>query len=142
MVGEFENLLEEIGVSLRPDPGDGVGPAMVLTATDGSLFKAVDGTPALLALRSRLRRNEKRMVRAVRQVVDIIKSQAAQIDELSGKPRRAASAHGTVTADEFFAKAMTAQADGRISAIEISRAEAALGSGLPVPVDIVRRVMA
>ena len=140
MVGEFENLLEEIGVSLRPEPADDVGPPMVLKATDGTLVKAVDGTPALLALRSRVRRTERRMKNALSQVIDIIKAQAAQVDALTGAPKRPATAHGTVTADEFFAKAMTAQAAGKINGVDISRAEAALNSGQPVPADTVRRV--
>lgn len=140
-VGAFEELIQEMGLSIGREPADDVGQSLVFKATDGTLVKAVDGTPALMALRSRVRRNEKRMIRAVRQVVDIVKSQAAQIDDLTGKPKRPATApQGTVTADEFFSKALTAQAAGKITGLDISRAEAALNNGQTVPADIVRRV--
>lgn len=102
---------------------------------------AVDGTDVLKALRVRVRDDERKMKRAVRRVFDIVKWQAAQIAELTGAPKRPSTVWDTIYPNEFFAKALQAHSDGRISALDISQTEALLGSRQPPPSELVRRVL-
>lgn len=116
--------------------------SFVITDADGNLVKAIDGTLVLKSLDARTRQHERKMKRAVRQVFDIIKAQAEQIAELTGnQTQRTATPRGTMSADDFFAKALQAQAEGRIAALDVSRAEAFLGAGQPVPSELVRQVL-
>ena len=46
-----------------------------------------------------------------------------------------------LSANEFMAKALAAQASGRLTGLDVARAESALNKGLPVPQDVVNRVI-
>lgn len=141
--------------------------AFTLKLEDGSEVEAVDATALLKALNDRVDGNETAMVKAVTGLVAHVKSQGELIKSLQGdlqklgnegrgrkavvtineKPAPAAEtlAKGGepegVSAQEFFAKAHQARAEGRITGEEISRAEAYLGRGLAVPAEIVNRVL-
>ena len=45
-----------------------------------------------------------------------------------------------LTPDQFMTKALSAQAEGRLTAIEVATAEACLNRGQPVPAHIISRV--
>lgn len=141
MAADFEALLQEIGLSLRPEPVDDV--TFIVKSVDGTLVRATEGTAIVKSLSVRVRNNERKIRRVMRQVMDIAKSNSEKIAELTGgAPKRRSPAPDTVSPDSFFAKALQAQAEGRISAHDISRAEAFIGAGQPIPVDLVRRVLA
>lgn len=108
---------------------------------------------------------EESMTKALGVAVDLIKSQGEEIallkSEVSrlanqGRGRKAAlsvvekpeattmakSEPAGVASGEFMAKALAAQAAGKITGLQVSIAETALSKGLAVPADIVNRVLA
>lgn len=137
---------------------------------DGSKVEAVDGTELVKSLTERLDGQESTMAKALDSMVGLIKGQNEMIKSLSdqvkklsgeGRGRKAvvsitekptATAHTDtmaksigagdgVTADQFFAKALSAQKEGRISGGEIALAETLLNKGQEIPPSIVARVM-
>ena len=46
-----------------------------------------------------------------------------------------------VSGEEFLSECLAAQSAGRITALDVSKAEGYLLKGLPVPADIIKRVL-
>lgn len=142
-----------------------------LTLEDGTTVDAQDGTEMVKALQDQITATETTMAKALGQAVDLIKGQGEMIKSLSeriaklsgeGRGRKAvlsvverpspdastatmAKSHAQpsgVTPDAFFAKALVAQREGRISGSDIALAETMLNRGQQIPAEIVQRVMA
>lgn len=135
------------------------------TLKDGTEVEAQDGTALVKSLQARVDQTEQTMAKALETAVglikgqgDLIKSMQDQIKKLSGEGRGRKAVvsvvekpvSGTmaksmqpegVSPDEFFAKAMTAQREGRISGTDIALAETMLNRGQPIPDGILKRVM-
>ena len=155
--GEFELLLEELRALYGDgdDPSDtGAADAKIAAAAndgavaksftvklaDGTEMRAIDGSDMVKSLTARVENNEGAITKALGQLLDIVKVQAARIDKLARR-RQGSAETGTVTTTEFFAKALAGQAAGTVSGFDIARAEACLNHGQPVPPEIVRKVM-
>lgn len=139
------------------------------TLEDGTEVEAEDGTALVKSLAARIDKSEQDLVKALGTAVDLIKGQGEliksmqdQIKKLGGegrgrktvvsvveKPSATASTetmaksmqNGGVTPDQFFAKALSAQKEGKISGTEIALAETMLNRGQAIPESIVQRVM-
>lgn len=149
-----------------------LGKSFRFTLEDGQEVEAVDGTELVKSLMARfdafgstVAQKEEAMTKALGAAVDLIKSQGEAIATLQTEVKRLASegrgrkavvsvaekpAAGTmmksepagISGEEFMAKALSAQKVGRITALEVSKAEGYLLKGLAVPADIVNRVLA
>jgi len=155
--GEFELLLEELRALYGDgdDPSDtGAADAKIAAAAndgavaksftvklaDGTEMRAIDGADMVKSLTARVENNEGAITKALGQLLDIVKVQAARIDKLARR-RQGSAETGTVTTTEFFAKALAGQAAGNVSGHDVALAEACLNKGQPVPPEIVRKVM-
>lgn len=72
-----------------------------------------------------------------RAVVTVAERQAAPATDLMAK----AGMPEGVTTDDFFAKALNMQGEGKLTGVDIAIAEASINAGQPVPPSIVRRVL-
>jgi hypothetical protein len=153
----------------EPDGDEDDKPAMAksfkFTLEDGTEVEAQDGSVLVKSLQDRVEKNEGQMMKALETAVglikgqgDLIKSMQDQIKKLSGEGRgrkavvsvvekpspgegvMAKSEPVGMSHDQFFAKAMVAQREGRISGTEIAMAEACLNRGEAIPQNIVQRV--
>lgn len=134
------------------------------TLEDGTEVEAQDGTELVKSLQVRIDQTEQTMAKALETAVglikgqsDLIKSMQDQIKKLSGEGRGRKTVVSVVekpvgtmaksiqpegvSPDEFFAKAMSAQREGRISGTDIALAETMLNRGQPIPPAILQRVM-
>lgn len=148
------------------DEGKPMTKSFKVTLADGSVVEAQDGTELVKALQDRVEETEGVLAKALDTAVALIKSQGEQIAALSGKVKALSSegkgrkavlsvvekpAAGTDLAkstaeqgmkpEEFMAKALDAQRDGRLTGIEVATAEAYLNRGQPVPANIIERVV-
>lgn len=151
------------------DNGDGkpMAKSFTLTLEDGTQVEAQDGAEMVKALADRIDTSEANFAKAMGSAVELIKGQAeliksmqGQLTKLSGegrgrkavvsvveKPDPAANTMAKsltpdgMTSDQFFAKALAAQREGRISGTEIAVAETYLNRGQPIPEHIVQRVV-
>jgi len=135
-----------------------------LTLEDGTKIQAQDGTEMVKALSDRLDANEANLAKALGSAVSLIKGQGEmikslvdQVKKLSGEGRGRKTVVSVVekpdptmakshqpdglSLDQFFAKALAAQKEGRISGTEIAVAETYLNRGQEIPAAIVQRVM-
>jgi hypothetical protein len=153
----------------EPDGDEDDKPAMAksfkFTLEDGTEVEAQDGSELVKSLQDRVEKNEGQMMKALETAVglikgqgDLIKSMQDQNKKLSGEGRgrkavvsvvekpspgegvMAKSEPVGMSHDQFFAKAMVAQREGRISGTEIAMAEACLNRGEAIPQNIVQRV--
>lgn len=135
---------------------------------DGTQAEAFDATELIKSMGADMAALRDESVSVMTQAFTMIKSQAAEIASLkqqvsalgsTGRGRKTVvsvtekAAVGTLaksstgdepsgfSREEFFAKAATAQRAGRISAADISVAEAYMNKGAPVPERIVSRVI-
>jgi len=139
---------------------------------DGTKAKGYDATEMLTAMQANMESLRAESTGVMQQAFVLIKSQATEIETLkqrigelaslgrgrktvvtvtekvaaSGATPLAKSSIGAepsgMTPDEFFAKAESAQKAGRLSAADISVAEAYMNKGQPIPARIVSRVLA
>jgi len=149
------------------DEGEEMGKSFSFTLEDGTVVEAQDGTELVKSLMARVENTEGTMVKALGVAVDLIKSQGDMIKSLTdrveklagqGKGRKAVvsvtekapatmaksesqDAEG-LTPNEFMAKALAAQAAGKITGSDVSRAESYLNKGQAIPAEIVNRVLA
>lgn len=150
--------------------GDGDGDQMgkslgTVTLEDGSQAEAIDGTELVKSLMERVETTEGQMQKALEGAVGLIKSQGAMIKSLSEQVAKLAGAGRgrktvvTVTektpagqqmsksepaglsGQEFMAKALTAQASGKILAKDVAAIEAYLNRGMAIPEHLVARVV-
>lgn len=137
-----------------------------VTMPDGTEVDAEDGTELVKALNQRLDANEAELGKAFAGVIGLLKGQAEMIKSLSeqvkklggeGRGRKAmvtisekkdvttplakSEAKDGLTGEQFMAKAMSAQKEGRINGFQVSLAEACLNKGQEIPADIVQRVL-
>lgn len=135
------------------------------TLEDGTEVEAQDGSELVKSLQARVEQNEGNMFKALETAVGLIKGQGEliksmqdQIKKLSGEGRgrkavvsvvekpvpgegvMAKSQPAGMSHDEFFAKALTAQREGRLSGTDIAIAESCLNRGEAIPLNIVQRV--
>lgn len=134
------------------------------TLEDGTEVEAEDGTELVKSLQARVETTEQTMAKALEQTLNLVKGQSEliksmqdQIKKLSGEGRGRKTVVSVVekpvgtmvksmqpegvSPDEFFAKALTAQREGRISGSEIALAETMLNRGQQIPPAILQRVM-
>lgn len=156
---------DENGVDNDND-GDGVmGKSFAFTLDDGTEMEAIDGTELVKSLMNRIETNESSIHKALGSAVELISKQGAMIKSLQaevkalaggGRGRKAVvsivekpaagdltksqSTEPTMTGTEFMAKALAAQAAGRLTGIDVARAESYLNKGMAVPADIMARV--
>lgn len=146
--------------------GEQMAKSFSFTLEDGTEVEAVDGTELVKSLGARLDAGQETMLKALGMTVDLIKSQAGQIeamgarmDAMAGEGRgrktllavseKVTPAAGNLQKSqavglshkEFFAKADIAQKAGRITAVEVCTAEAYLNKGQAVPAHIIQRVL-
>lgn len=134
----------------------------------GERVEAYDATELIKSLGASVEALRGESLGVMQQAFTLIKSQAAELANLkkqvhelgsAGRGRKtvvtvaakvaapetfakSADAEGGLSKAEFFAKAATAQSAGRITAADISVAEAYLNKGMPIPERIVSRVIA
>lgn len=138
-----------------------------LMLDDGTELEAQDGTEMVKALSDRLDKTDENLAKALSSAVSLIKGQGEmikslsdQVKKLSGEGRGRKTVVSVVEKPEpgatmakshqpeglshqqFFAKALAAQREGRISGTEIAVAETYLNRGQEIPAEIVQRVMA
>lgn len=153
------------------DGDEGMAKSFSLKLEDGTEVDAIDGTELVKSLIDRFDAQEDTLAKALGGIVDLIKSntetmrsQASLIKSLQGDVKRlggegrgrktvvsvaekpvaetlAKSEPDGMNANEFMAKALSAQQTGKITGLEVSIAETSLNKGLPVPTNIVRRVL-
>lgn len=153
-----------------PNPEDEEGKAPMaksfkFTLEDGTEVEAQDGGEMVKALQDRIEVNEGEMIKALGTAVtlikgqgELIKSMQGQINKLSGEGRGRKAVVSVVektnatevmtkslqpegmSHDVFFAKALTAQREGRINGLDIAMAESCLNRGEPIPAALVTRV--
>lgn len=150
--------------------GETLGKSFEVELEDGTKVPAVDGTVLVKSLMARVEANEGKVLGAVTGLLSIvktqgelIKSQAAELAAFgaAGKGRKAIlaitekpapaaetlaksdpDASGGISGEEFMAKAMGAQAAGRLTGREIAEAESHINMGLQPPAHIIRAVLA
>jgi hypothetical protein len=160
---------DDMGGEPDGDEDDEGKPAMAksfkFTLEDGTEVEAQDGSELVKSLQDRVEKNEGEMFKALETAVglikgqgDLIKSMQDQIKKLGGEGRgrkavvsvvekpspgegvMAKSEPAGMSHDQFFAKALTAQREGRISGTDIAIAESCLNRGEAIPQNIVQRV--
>lgn len=134
---------------------------------NGDVIEALDGTALVKSLINRLDSTESTLHKALGAAADLIGKQGDMIKSLQNQVSRLGDAgrgrktmvsvvdkpavgdmkkslSGSepqgISPQEFMAKALNAQAAGRVTGLDVVRAESALNKGLPVPQDIVARV--
>lgn len=153
----------------EPDGDEDDKPAMAksfkFTLEDGTEVEAQDGSELVKSLQDRVEKTEGNMFKALETAVslikgqgDLIKSMQDQIKKLGGEGRgrkavvsvvekpgpgegvMAKSEPTGMSHDQFFAKALAAQREGRLSGTDIAIAESCLNRGEAIPQNIVQRV--
>lgn len=169
VTGEKAGHTEPDGDEGKGGEGDGdgdetMGKSFSFQLETGETVEAVDGTALVKSLIARIDNTESVMAKALGQATSLIgqqgtliKSLKEDVKRLSGegrgrktvlsvteKPAPGAtlvkSEPTGMSGQEFMAKALDAQKCGRLTGLDISRAESALNRGIPVPQDIVTRV--
>lgn len=149
------------------DDEETMGKSFALKLEDGTELEAIDGTELVKSLMARVESNEGTIMKALGTAVDLlgkqgnmIKSLQDEVKKLAGEGRgrktvvsvsekpvagatmaKSQGAADGLSANEFMAKALAAQASGRLTGLDVARAESALNKGLPVPQDVVNRVI-
>lgn len=148
----------------KEEEGEAVmGKSFSFTLDSGEVVEAVDGTELVKSLMGRIENNESQVATALTGALGLIKQQGEMIKSLNdkvialgaeGRGRKASltihekpavgsmekSEPSGMPAGEFLTKCLAAQAAGRITGQDVSRAQIALNSGVAVPSDIVSRV--
>ena len=167
-LGENENESETvIKGAPRTKRGAALAKSFRLALDDGEEIEAFDATELVKSLHEELGSLRNESLTVMRQAFDLIKAQNATIAGLksevsalgmSGRGRRSVLSvseksstsemaksmpreEAGVSKAEFFAKAATAQRAGRLSAQDISLAEAYSSKGMAIPERIIARVM-
>lgn len=142
--------------------------SMQVTLEDGTQAEAIDGTELVKSLQARIETGEDQLTKSMGAIMGLIKGQSDMIkslsdqvkalrgegrgrktvvnvaekpDSASPKPLVKSLTPEGMTADQFFAKALTAQREGRISGSDVAVAEACLNRGEAIPANIVHRVV-
>lgn len=164
---EEESDEGEEGDESEQTDGD-LAKSFTVKRNDGTETEVFDASDLIKSLGDDVQSLRAETVSVMQQALELIKSQAAEVASLkrqvesfgaSGRGRKAvvsvtdkvahadvmkksASAdEGGLSKQEFFAKAAAAQSAGRITAADVSVAEAYLNKGMPIPPRIVARVV-
>lgn len=144
---------------------EGLGKSFDLTLDDGTQVQAFDATEMLKALGARQDGVESAMTKALGIIIetnklqgDLIKSLQADVTRLAsaGRGRKTAvtiaekidpaslakSEPSGMDANTFMAKALSLQEAGKLSGLDVARAESYLNRGIEIPADIRAKVMA
>ena len=165
--GDKEAVAAAEGDDKEPDDAERLGKSFTIKLDDGTEVEAVDGAQLIKSLVDRIEGNETTLAKALGATVALIKGQGDLIKSLSdqvaklnsqGVGRRAVLAisekvpaaplvkaiadENVVTGEEVMAKAMDAQAAGRITGLEVIKLEGSINRGMQPPEDILRRVYA
>lgn len=145
--------------------GDQMGKSLgTVTLEDGTQAEAIDGTELVKSLMARVETTEGQMQKALEGAIGLIKGQSAMIKSLSeqvaklagtgrgrktvvtvteknpaGTPMNKSEPAG-MTGEEFMAKALVAQSNGKILAKDVSAIEMYLNRGMPIPAHLIARV--
>lgn len=162
---------EKIRAAAAEDEDDGgkpFGKSFTLKLDDGTEVEAVDGADLVKSLIARVEANEGSVKGALEQTLGIVKAQGEMLKSLigevaafkaSGKGRKAvlsiaekpagavdplvkSSPDGSLSGEAFMAKALAAQAAGKITGRDVATAESFINMGQTPPADIVRAVLA
>lgn len=151
------------------DEEEDMGKSFSFKLDDGTEVEAVDGTQMVKALMTRVEKSEGQTTEALERTIGLLKSQGEIIKSLQGQVEKlASSGKGRKTvlsiaekksvsemrksetgegdedgmpAQEFMAKALSAQSQGKVTGADVARAESYINRGLQVPEDIVKRVI-
>ena len=137
---------------------------------DGKQVEAFDGTELVKSLMGqveqlggKLTASEDKLAKALTETLGVVKSQGAVIKSLqdtvaklatAGRGRKSAvvvhepgtdltksqPAGGQLSGNEIMAKALSAQAAGRLTGIDVARVEGHLNQGMAIPADILSRL--
>jgi hypothetical protein len=150
---------------IKKEGDEAMGKSFDLTLDDGTKVEAFDATELLKALGARQDGVETALTKALEITVGTIKTQGDMIKSLQADVTRLANAgRGRKTAvtlvdkvdpatlakseptgmgpAEFMAKALTLQEQGKLSGLDVARAESYLNRGIEIPADIRAKVMA
>ncbi|HEY4263741.1 MAG TPA: hypothetical protein VGM72_00360 [Micropepsaceae bacterium] len=133
----YDALVEEIRNGYFDD-GEPVMKSLRVITSDGSRVEALDASEHVAELLARISDGEEALVKALAPIVDLLKSTTGKVAKIA-KARRAAAP--SMPADEFFSRALAAQAAGKVSGLDIAKAEACLARGLRLPDEIVEKVL-
>jgi len=137
------------------------------TLADGSAATVVDADEifkSISEIADRVTRTEaegaartESVLGGLKTLTDVVKSLADQVASyastgrgrkavltVNDKPQQATEvvkSEPGVESDDFFAKALAMQSQGKLSGLDVQRAETYLNMGLPVPVDVVTKVL-
>ncbi|MFL5900888.1 MAG: hypothetical protein ACJ75S_06780 [Solirubrobacterales bacterium] len=160
----------DAGAAADDGDDEPLGKSLQIVNENGEQEEAIDATDLLKSLVERVEGNETDMTKALTMVTDLVKAQAAQIGALQGQVTKLANAgRGRravvsvadkpelnkalgeggeggdepqgIPANEFMAKAMDACSAGKISGLDVARAESYLNRGLDVPASIKTKVL-
>ena len=155
-----EGAVAESGGEDEDEPmGKSLG---AVTLENGETVEAIDGTELVKSLMARVESGEEQMQKALTGAIGLIKSQGEMIKSLSeqitklsnaGRGRKAivtvtektttpmAKSEPTgMSGQEFMAKALSAQAAGRIRGVDVAAIEGYLNRGMQVPAHLIERV--
>lgn len=143
--------------------GEPMAKSFSFTLEDGTVIEAQDGTELVKSLMGRVDARDQQFLKAFESLTTVVKAQDQLIKSLQGDIKKfsgegrgrkavvtpvskpaagapAVPAKEGMTGQEFMTKCMDALGAGRITSVDVSRAESALNRGVPVPQDIVARV--
>lgn len=163
--GAGDNEGAEAGEGDEDGEGEELGKSFTMRLEDGTEVDAIDGTELVKSLMARIEGNEESILKSFGGLMSVVKAQGDLIKSLTekvgalsaaGRGRRAVLAISErpapaapeadkkdegITSEAFMAKALTAQAAGRLNAVQVATAEACINRGETIPVHIVRAVM-
>ena len=148
----------------KNEDDDSMGKSFSFQLDSGETVDAIDGTELIKSLMSKIDDQEVSVKKIIGTTLDLIKSQGEQISALKteitklgseGRGRKTVvsiaekpttgtmekSEPAGLSGEEFMTKALAAQVAGRLTALDVSIAEASLLKGLPVRADIVNKVL-
>lgn len=142
-----------------------MGKSFSLKLDDGTEIEAVDGTQLVKSLMARVEASEEQAAKGLEMAVSLLKQQGEMIKSLQGQvaklanegrgrktvvsiaekksvaePLQKSQSDEGIPVGEFMAKCLSLQAAGKLTGLDVARAESALNKGLPVPADIMARV--
>lgn len=154
-----------VGDDKPEEEGDLFSKSFKMTDEDGNEVDAVDGTELVKSLTARIDKQEAdfsaqagELLQVLTEQTSLIKSLQEQVNVLADTGRGRKSVLSVIekpdaatltkseqpegiSSDDFMAKAMVAQQEGKITSLDISIAEGSLNKGVAVPTDIVRKVL-
>lgn len=151
------------GEGEKGDEDETVAKSFTVTMADGTTVEAVDGSEMIKSLIARVEDSDAALLAtggAVTALTDMVKSLAGQVEALqnTGVRRKAvlaitekpapvadvlakSDAPAGVTGEVFMAKALEANAAGRITSVQVAYCENLINAGQTPPAELVRAVL-